>query len=419
MKKYNYGIKCEPPAIAEKAPEQYPWLNEDKHCDVCVIGGGLTGAMCALTAADMGLSVVLITSEGIGYGDTGHITGCARFDGGRTLVELDRLMTIDEALKLYSMGFNALDGLQNLCGRLDGEYNKTGVSSGFRRNDLFIFTSASTDVELMEREYISVKNTFSQCALITRRTAESSFEFTVSCGILTKEGSAVLNPYALAHMCLMKAEKLGTEIFEQTEAIDIQTPRTDDGCVIITTSTHRNVYADKLIFAAGSKGFRIMPGRIKNYKLFAVIGLMPANGTGWSGRCTLGTFGRHPKNCSIYPGNCLAASCVYRSGGLQGLIKRSDETAGSSELSDFIRNVLPEPAAAKMKYEYSYDFPSSMDGLPIIGKHDAYKNCIFALPGLYRDSGVPIFSHISAEIAKKILQDSSYENHPLFDPMRL
>lgn len=418
MKRYDCSIKNEAPAIWKKPPKQYPWLGEDKHGDICVIGGGLTGAMCALKAAEMGLSVVLITSQGIGYGDTGHVTGCARFDSGWTLSELDRLMTTDDALQLYSMGFEALDGLQNLCGRLDGEYKKSGISSGFSRRDLLLFTSDPTNLELMEREYIPIRKKIPQCSLITRKTAESSFEFPISCGILTSEGSAVLNPYALAHLCLLRAEELGAEIFEQTEAIDIQTPKTEEGCVIIKTSTHRTIYADRGILAAGSEGTHILPGRLNNHTLFSVIGFIPEYGTGWSGKCTLGTYGKHSQNCTISSDGQLAASCVCKSGRLRSLFRSADETANYEGLCNLIRNVLPKTSEAKIKFKYCYDFVSSHDGLPIIGKHDAYKNCIFAIPGLYRESGMPIFSHIAAKITSNILETNTSENLSAFSPMR-
>ena len=234
MKPHGSGIKREPPAIAGRPPKKYTWLSEDRHCDVCVTGGGLTGAMCALFAAEAGLSAVLITSEGIGFGDTGHLTGCARFDAGRTLSGLDRIMSVDDALKLYSLGLDALDGLENLCGALDGTYKKSGVSSGFERRDLLVFTDTPTELALMESEYLAIRKKLPQCTFVTRKTAESSFGFPVSGGLMTSGGSAVLDPYLLAHMCLMRAEELGAEIFEQTAATDIQTPgsedQTDLGC---------------------------------------------------------------------------------------------------------------------------------------------------------------------------------------------
>ena len=419
MKRYNYGIKRESPAIAGKQPKQYPWLGDDKHCDVCVTGGGLTGAMCALSAAEAGLSVVLITSDAIGYGDTGHLTGCARFDAGRTLAELDRFITVDEALTLYSMGFDALDGLQNLCARLDRDCKKAGIASGFERRDLLVFTDNPTQLELMEREYLAIRKRFPDSTWITRKNAESSFAFPISGGILTKEGSAVLNPYGLAHLCVMKAEELGAEIFEQTEAIDIQTPRTEEGCVIIRTSTHRTIYADRLVVASGSKGMRILPARVRFHTLFAVVGQLPENAAGWPGKCALGTFGRRSENCIISSGGRLAASCVHRSGKLKSFFKNADETSNYSELNGFTKTILPELAGATFKYQYSYFFVSPSDGLPVIGTHDDCKNCFFGLPGLYQDSGTPVFSYVASQIAEKYLTESLPKNNPLFDPMRL
>ena len=400
-------------------PRQYPWLSEDKHVDVCIVGGGMTGAMCAMFAAEMGLGVVLITSGAVGYGDTGHITGCAGFDGGRTLNELDRLMTVDDALGLYQMGLEALDGLQNLCGRLDGEYRKTGISSGFTRRDLLLFTSDPTDIALMEREYIAVRNKFSQCSFVTRKTAESSFEFPVCGGILTAEGSAVFSPYALAHLCLMKAGELGAEIFEQTEAVDIQIPRTEDGSVFIRTSTRRNIYADRLIFAAGSEGTRILGGKVKKRSLFAVVAKLPETGAAWSGRCTLGTFGKRLENYSVSPGG-LQQACRVCERGIPGrLFRSSSEDLIFNGLKAQLQKMIPEPDGMKIKYEYRYDFSSAPDGLPIIGKHDGFKNCVFALPGLWADAGAPVFSYIASKAATDLIQNSKHEIFSHFDPLRL
>ena len=413
-----HGIKSDSPAVTGKVAKQYPWLSDDKHCDVCVIGGGMTGAMCVLSAAEKGLSAVLITSGAAGYGNTGHITGCARFDGGRTLSELDRFMTTEDALRLYSLGFQALDGLQNLCGRLDGAYKQTGVSSGFERRDLLVFTTDPSDLALLEREYAAVGNKGRDCALITRKTAQSSFEFHVSGGILTTEGSAVLNPYALAHLCLMRAAELGAEIFEQTEAIDIQTPKTEDGCVIVRTSTCRTIYADRLIVASGSSGTRILCGRMKKRALFAVIASLPENSPGWSGKCTLGAFGGYSRNVGFFSEGLVKASGIYKNGTVKSLFRSPAEAMRYRELNDCIQTVLPEPDRIQIKYEYSYDFTTASDGLPIAGRHDAYKNCLFALPGSLSDAGEPVYSYIAAEIAGNFLENREPEHGSPFDPMR-
>ena len=36
-------------------PTSYPWMTQDECCDVAVIGGGLSGAMCAYRMAQEGI----------------------------------------------------------------------------------------------------------------------------------------------------------------------------------------------------------------------------------------------------------------------------------------------------------------------------------------------------------------------------
>ena len=55
------------------------------------------------------------------------------------------------------------------------------------------------------------------------------------------------------------------------------------------------------------------------------------------------------------------------------------------------------------------------DGLPVIGVHGHYKNCIFALCG----GGMsPVYSQIAAKAVNAILNENSAQNINLFDPMR-
>lgn len=415
----KYGVKHESPAITGRVPGQYPWLSEDRHCDVCVTGGGMTGAMCALSAAQMGLSTVLITSEGAGFGDTGHFPGCAEYSFGRTLTGLDRVMSADDALRLYAMGFEALDRLQNLCAGLDGEYGKSGLTTGFERHDSLLYTADPTMLELLESEYLAVRKAFPDCTLIARGTAGSAFGFDMRAGILTRDGSALLDPYAFTHLCLMKAQELGAGIFERTRALDIQTPKSQSGSVIVTTSTHRTVYADRLIFAAGSEGTDAMFRRAGKHTLYASVRRLPQNGSGWSGRCSLRTFGRHSVSCCL-SGDGLFSACSTGNGGRWKSVTGSvSETAEFSRLNRHMQGLLPLSGDGQPDCEYSYAFAVPHDGLPVIGVQENFKNCFFALPSSVSAAGAAAFSVVAAGAAAEYLEGRSGGVFPYFDPMRL
>lgn len=54
---------------------RFPTLKEDVECDVCIVGGGLTGLFCAYQLQDEFAKVVLIEANTIAYGATGRNTG--------------------------------------------------------------------------------------------------------------------------------------------------------------------------------------------------------------------------------------------------------------------------------------------------------------------------------------------------------
>ena len=415
----KYGIKHASPAMTGRVPRQYPWLSEDRHCDVCVTGGGMTGVLCALAAAERGLSTVLMTAEGAGFGDTGHFPGCAEYSFGHTLTGLDRVMSADDALTLCAMGFEALDRLQNLCAGLDGEFGKSGLTSGFERRDSLLYTADPTMLELMESEYLAVRKKFPDCTLIARGTAKSAFAFDMCAGLLTKDGSAVLDPYAFTHLCLRKAQALGAEIFEQTRALDIQTPKNPDGSVVVTTSTHRTVYADRLIFAAGSEGTGAMFRRTGKRVLHASVRRLPEEEAGWPGKCSLRTFGRHSVSCCLSGGGTVWA-CGTGNGGRFGAA--AGGVGGNAEfgrLHRCLQSLLPLSDAGDPDWEYSYVFAAARDGLPVIGVHEEYKNCFFALPASASVSGAPVYSEVAARAAAEFLEGKKGGYFRPFDPMRL
>lgn len=67
-------------------PTQYPWLSADDACEVAVLGGGITAAMCAMRFAEAGIDTVLVSASPLGFGgsacSSGMMTlGQRRFSG--------------------------------------------------------------------------------------------------------------------------------------------------------------------------------------------------------------------------------------------------------------------------------------------------------------------------------------------------
>ena len=419
----RYGVKHIPSAIADKIPKKYPWMSEDQHCDVCVIGGGVTGALCALKIAEKGHGVTLITSGAIGFGQTSTLPEAIEADCGCTITELTRTVSIDAALKLYSMGQAALDELENLCHSLDAAEGKSGFTCHFQRRDTLLYTDDQSELELLDREYLARKHNGLDCTYITREQARDSFSFDLYGGILGKEFGATLNPYHLTHLCLMRAEQLGVNIFEHTEAIDIQTPKNSDGSVIITTSTHRTVYADRLILATGSEGMESLLSHPRRRTALSVTTNAIADDAlnGWSGECLIRTFGTPKRSYCVTPERRISACGMgnrgpFRMERLKELLQNTDFTNHSLyQMEDAIAYLFPAVPDMKTEFEYACHYFTAPDELPLIGSHSDYHNCIFALCS---GPSTLIYAQLAAQTAADMVEALYNDDMSMFQPER-
>ncbi len=428
------SAKSVPYLTAGSVPRQYPWLSEDQSCDVCVIGGGVTGALCALTLAETGRSVTLITSHEIGFGDTSALSTAVEADRGATLTELTRNMPIEKAVKLYRMGLAALDELENLCHSLD-KASGAAFSTGFARRDCLLFTDDAIELELLNHEFLARKHNRFDCAFISREQARDSFSFDLCGGILGKACGATLNPYHLAHLCLMRAAELGVNIFEHTAATDIQPPPHSEGSVIVTTSTRRTIYAGKLILATGSEGLRGILSRKRRRSAALMIShpLIEESPSGWPGQCIIRTFGTPKQIYSFTPDGRISAECADSpnrlplaenvGAALRRLSRRfdgrSDQRADQSgtlaRLEESVGFLFPAIASVKTDYAFEREYVTAPDGLPLIGTHRDYNNCIFALTG---GRGALIEAQWAAQTAADICEELFNEDMAAFSPMR-
>ena len=66
-----------------------PVLDEELTADVCVIGGGFTGLSTALNLAELGMDVVLIEAERIGFGASGRCGGLVGTGQRKDVLEME------------------------------------------------------------------------------------------------------------------------------------------------------------------------------------------------------------------------------------------------------------------------------------------------------------------------------------------
>jgi len=83
-------------------------LAGDLDCDVCVVGGGLTGLTAALELAERGFDVVLLEANRIGWGASGRSGGQLIFGYACEMSKLAALTSPADARLLFDWSVEAI-----------------------------------------------------------------------------------------------------------------------------------------------------------------------------------------------------------------------------------------------------------------------------------------------------------------------
>ncbi len=105
-------------ASANPAPK-HPSLAGEVHCDVCVIGAGITGCSAALHLAERGYDVAVLESQRVGWGASGRSGGQLIFGFACDMSSIRRLVGRDDARRLWDMSVEALDLVQRQIAKYD------------------------------------------------------------------------------------------------------------------------------------------------------------------------------------------------------------------------------------------------------------------------------------------------------------
>jgi gamma-glutamylputrescine oxidase len=103
-------------ATANPAP-RHARFTGDADCDVCVIGGGITGLGAALTLAERGYRVILLEAERIGWGASGRSGGQIMSGFATEGPALARLVGLPDAQKLFALTREAVADVKSRIAR--------------------------------------------------------------------------------------------------------------------------------------------------------------------------------------------------------------------------------------------------------------------------------------------------------------
>lgn len=225
--------------IKNGLPYNYPKLTQNIQTDVVIIGGGITGALCAHELTNAGINCLVVDGRTIGLGSTCASTSLLQYELDKPLHELSALIGKKKAERAYVLCGNAIDKLKEISTLVkypDFEMKKSLYYAAFKK-----------DTSLLQKEYKARKEAGFTLDILNEKDIEQHYGFKAPAALLSDKG-ACINAYLMAHYIHQYNISKGCRVFDRTSVCEISyLPRS----VKLLTADGFTINAKKIINACG------------------------------------------------------------------------------------------------------------------------------------------------------------------------
>lgn len=198
--------------------KSYPYVNEEKNCDVLIVGGGIAGALTAYLQSKTGTDVIIVDKNILGYESTLNCDGTfiSTLDFESNKKQKNSKKTLDKCNDLLK---NAMLDIESIIYEVlkDDDCKKYIEELGLKHTDLLYFSDKITNKMSMYKlfEKLGSKNPDVEYL-------EEDPIINIKTGIIIPNKGITLNPYVLTQLIFMYLSKLeNVRIYENTKIIDI------------------------------------------------------------------------------------------------------------------------------------------------------------------------------------------------------
>jgi glycine/D-amino acid oxidase-like deaminating enzyme len=364
----------------------YPPLERPTHCDVAVIGGGITGACVAHELARAGRSVVVLDRRDIGTGSTAGSTGLLQYELDVPLSALARKIGEAAAVRAYRLCGEAVERIGELVPTLPRP-------CGFHRRESVYGTTNARDVAALRTEYELRRRHGFAVRFWGRAQVKAAGSLPFRAAIVSRL-AAEIDAHAFTHGLLEAAVRRGARVFDRTTVRRYRPTRTG---VVLHTDRGAEVRAGWVVIAAGYEAADFLPrGDIRLHSTYALVSEPLARLPGWPGRRLIWETAR--------PYFYLRTTEDHRV-----MLGGADEPFRDPVERD---RLLPEKVRLLVRrfhrwfprielepaYAWAGTFAVTKDGLPFIGALPSFPRACFALG--YGGNGIT-FSVVAATLIRE------------------
>ncbi|HCE1796984.1 TPA: NAD(P)/FAD-dependent oxidoreductase [Vibrio parahaemolyticus] len=193
---------------------EYPQLQDNIECDVCVVGAGFSGLSSALHLAEKGFKVVVLESAKVGFGATGRNGGQIVNSYSRDVDVIESRYDQNQAKALCDMIFEGGDIIRGLIDKYD-------INCDYKQGGLFTALNSKQLKGLEEHKKNWERYGNDQLTLLDAGEVEQAVGTKVYTGGLLDMRGGHIHPLKLALGEAAAFISLGGQIFEQSAVVSI------------------------------------------------------------------------------------------------------------------------------------------------------------------------------------------------------
>ncbi|MBI5600696.1 MAG: FAD-binding oxidoreductase [Gemmatimonadetes bacterium] len=377
----------------------HPVLSHDEHCDVAIIGAGVTGALVADALTALGQDVVLIDRRDAGLGSTCASTALLQYEIDVELAPLIARVGASAAVRAYQLGIEAIDDVERLVDTMRDR-------CGFARRESTYLASTRSDAKRLTSEAALRQRHGFDAEFWERDRVRDTYGFPAHGAIRSRQGAEV-DALQFTTRLLERALSRGARLYARTLVVDYAA-RTA-GVTLHTSRGHR-VTAGRVVFAPG---YESPPGvadeLVTLTSSFALV-TEPVETFGpWADRCLVWESARPYTYMRSTPDGRILIGGVdlpFRDATLRDVML----PAQTRKLAKRLHRLLPS-VTAPVAFSWAGTFGQTADGLPYIGANPAFQHGLFALG--YGGNGIT-FSVIAARIIRDLVSGTPNGDAEIF-----
>ncbi|MBQ4322870.1 MAG: FAD-binding oxidoreductase [Clostridia bacterium] len=365
------GSGLSPFFVPEDFLPSRPSVKQDLNTDILIIGGGLSGLLCAYTLLKAGRGVTLVTSNTVGDGASRFCSGTVTGDGGVDLRTLMDTVGREQAVAWYRLAASAVEQLEKII-------SDTGSKCDFRRRGSFYYTSFPKEASALREEYLLRHHIGMDCRWMGAEECEEMFSFPCVGGLWMSDVGAELNGVKLCRDLADWITLHGGAVYEGSRVDVIETMR--DGGYLCRCG-EASITAKGVVDARGCEILKKRPQLGRRVTVFSIATEPISVFRGWPDHCLIKSrddfsYLRTTSDGRILYTGELSASLTPE-GRMGGIDANVLCRVKYGNLEEELKGMFYGIPRIKREYSFCQSLVLTKKGLPYLGRDPQWKGLCY------------------------------------------